>query len=70
MTADKEWVCWTLCQPEIDHVAAALGIPVKDLSLADYDEIARQFRKGLNWALDDWEEILAEAVRQARGEAP
>ena len=68
MKENKEWVCWTLSRKGIDAVAWRTGVDPKSLSDRDYEEVVRLFRNGLGAALDDWQEMLAEAVRQAGGD--
>jgi hypothetical protein len=57
----REWVCWILSKEDIDWVAKKNGIK-EGSSKDEYEAIARQFRKGLEWAMDDWEEILETAI--------
>jgi hypothetical protein len=57
---EKEWECWTLTETEIMHTASEMGF--KKLTSQQIEDIARRFRKGVSWALDDHEEILKEAI--------
>lgn len=61
---DQQWECWTLSGDDIRVVAERNGINPKDISDEQLEEIARTFKKDMEWACEDWVEWLAEAIRQ------
>ena len=60
----KEWICWILSREDIDITAQKVGIDANKLSDDAYDDIARNFIKGFEWANEDWRMILEEAVEE------
>ncbi len=58
----NEWICWILCKEDIDVVAGKIGVKNNKLIKNRYDTIARSFIDGFQWANEDWEEILKDAV--------
>jgi hypothetical protein len=62
MAGRGEWDCWTLCIEDIDHVARKVGINPQDFTEDDYENIARKFINGFEWANEEWAGILKEAV--------
>ncbi len=61
----NEWICWILCKEDIDMVAGKIGVKNNELIKDKYETIARSFIDGLQWANEDWEEILEDAVEDA-----
>lgn len=59
----KTWECWTLSIEDIEKIAKETGRDIKEFSEEDLNEIARKFKKGIEWSVyDAWEGILKEAI--------
>ena len=53
MSDAQEWQCWNLSIGDIKEAAKRAGLRAEELSADDCFEIARRFKKGMEWALDD-----------------
>jgi len=62
VTERKEWECWTLSYEDIQEAAQEQEIDLSSFDREDLDEVARRFTSGLEFALEDWLEILKEAL--------
>ena len=62
MTERKKWECWTLSYEDIQEAAQKLEIDLSVLDQKDLDEVVRRFTSGLEFVLEDWLEILKEAL--------
>ncbi len=62
MTGATDWECWTLSKEDIDLVAVRAGIDHSMLTPDDYQEIARQFKEGLQWANENWPLIIEDSL--------
>lgn len=63
---EKTWHLWDLTQETIEAIAKQKGLSLEG---KDFDEIARQTKKGIDAALDFvWEEAIENAIRNTRAE--
>ena len=62
MTQKKRWECWTLGYEDLQEAARKLEIDLSRLDQEDLNEVARRFTSGLEFVLEDWLEILKEAL--------
>lgn len=60
--SQKTYECYTLRREDIEEIAERNG---SDLELRDIDDVIYHIKKGIEWALDNRDEIIAEAIRQA-----
>jgi hypothetical protein len=58
----KTYECYTLCRGDIEEVAERKGL---DLELRDLDDVIDYVKKGIEGALDNIDEIIEQAIRQA-----
>ena len=63
MTYIRKCQCWTLSIEDIEEAAKIAGVPSEELSADDCLEIAAKFKNSIACALDDWLEILIDAVQ-------
>ena len=68
MTPVKTWECWTMSEEDIDHLAADMGLYPQDLTEEDKEIIAKNFIKGLGWALENRQGMMRLAVEQTRAD--
>ena len=64
---EKQWHIWTLSEGDIEMVCERMNVDFRSLSEDEIESIARFFRKGFEFANEDWEDILVEAIREAIG---
>ncbi len=57
------WHCYTLCMDDIKAVADRKGLSLEEIDLED---IIHYIKKGIECALDNRDEIIEMAIRQAR----
>ena len=62
MNRKKEWVCWRLCQEDIEYLFKKMGINSETITADQYDEIAEKFMDAFECVNNMWEEILEEAI--------
>lgn len=63
---EKEWPLWNLAEETIKAIANEKGL---SLVGRDFDEIARQTKKGIDAALDFvWEEVVIGAIRSTKAD--
>ena len=67
MKSKKEWVCWKLCQEDIEYLFKKMGINSETVTADQYDEIAEKFMNAFECVNDMWEEILEEAIDEVLG---
>ena len=60
---EKTWPVWILSESDIKGVAKQLGSDIEGL---DPDLIVHYFKKGFMPLVDSWDEVLKEAIKQAR----
>jgi hypothetical protein len=60
---DRAWTMWTLSEDDIKALAASAGINIEGI---DMDTIAHFFKKGFLPMVDSWEDVLINAIEQAR----
>lgn len=60
--SEKTYECYTLCREDIEAVAERKGL---ELELRDIDDVVHYIKKGIEWALDNRDEIIEGAIRQA-----
>lgn len=64
---DKEegdtWQCYTLCMDDIKAVADRKGLSFEEI---DFEDVVHYIKKGIEWALDNRDEIIETAIKQAR----
>ncbi len=60
--SQKTYECYTLCRGDIEEVAKREGL---DLELRDLDDVMDYVKKGIEGALDNIDEIVEHAIRQA-----
>lgn len=60
----REWDVWTLSEADIRGVCEDKEIPFGKLTDSDLDEIAHRFKKGFQYAVEDWDSWLAEAINE------
>lgn len=60
--SEKTWDCYTLSELDIQEVAEGKGIVLEGIDLED---VIHYIKKGIEWALDNRDEIIEEAIRQA-----
>ncbi len=60
---EKTWPIWILSESDIKGVAKQFGLNVEGL---DSDLIVQHFKKGFMPLVDPWDEVLKEAIEQAR----
>jgi len=68
MTQRQRWECWTLSYEDIQEAAQESEIDLSKLDQDDLDEVVRRFTSGLEFALEDWLEVLKEALELVWGE--
>lgn len=49
---------------DIDLVAHKADVKVKEFTDDNYEEIARNFIKGFEWANEEWVDILEDAIKE------
>lgn len=59
----KTWDCYTLSELDIQEVAEQKGISLDGI---DLDDVIHYIKKGISWALDNRNEIIAEAIYQSK----
>jgi hypothetical protein len=59
---EKTYECYTLSIDDIKEVAERKGL---DLELRDLDDVIDYVKKGIEGALDNIDEIIEQAIRQA-----
>ena len=65
---EKTWEMWTLSEEDIVAIAKREGLSLEGKNL---DEIARQIKKGIAWAVDDvWEGVVRDAIRNTEAQVP
>lgn len=62
MDNEKTYECYTLSVDDIKEVAERKGL---ELELRDIDDVVHYIKKGIEWALDNRDEIIEGAIRQA-----
>jgi hypothetical protein len=60
---EKTWPIWILSESDIKGVAKQFGSDIEGL---DSDLIVHHFKKGFMPLVDSWDEVLKEAIEQAR----
>ncbi len=60
---EKTWPVWVLSESEIKGVARQFGLDIEGL---DPDLIVHHFKKVFMPLVDSWDEVLKEAIEQAR----
>ena len=60
----RQWICWVLSKGDIDLVAHKAGVNTRKFTEDNYGEIARTFIKGLEWANEQWADILEDAIQE------
>lgn len=60
--SEKTYECYALCRGDIEAVAERKGL---ELELRDIDDVVHYIKKGIEWALDNRDEIIEGAIRQA-----
>lgn len=60
---ERTWDCYTLGEIDIQEVAAQKGI---DLEGIDLEDVIHYIKKGIEYALDNRDEIIQDAIRQGR----
>ena len=61
--SEKQWECYTLILGDVEAVAEHKGI---DLEGIDLEDVFHYIKKGIEWALDNRDEIIEDAIRQGR----
>ncbi len=61
----EEWSVKELTRDNIEAIAQQLGIPVKRINDDIISDIVHSVRKGVDAALENWGEIVREAIRQS-----
>jgi hypothetical protein len=62
---EKIWPVWILSESDIKGVAKRFGLDTEGLNL---DLVVHYFKKGFMPMVDSWDEVLKEAIEQARVE--
>ena len=60
---EKTWTMWTLSEADIKGTALGMGISRK-LSADELEEIARIFKVYVEHTLEDWEQMMRDAIRE------
>lgn len=60
---EKQWECYTLILGDVEAVAERKGL---DLEGIDLEDVFHYIKKGIEWALDNRDEIIEDAIRQGR----
>ena len=68
MRPPKIWDCWNLCDEDIRMVAQERGIVCDGFTDAEYEQIARLYRRSVENNMDGWDGLLAEAILRVKGE--
>lgn len=58
----RNWECYLLSEDDIKEVAERKGISLEGI---DFEDVIHYIKKGIEWALDNRDEIIADAIRQA-----
>lgn len=61
---DREWSCWTLSEGDIRTVARRMKIDNNKLSDDNIAEIARKFKRALEFNAEDWTDWLKESINE------
>ncbi|MDP2755500.1 MAG: hypothetical protein Q8P40_14075, partial [Nitrospirota bacterium] len=59
---ERTWDCYTLSEDDIKEVAERKGMNLEGIDLED---VISSIKKGIEWALDNRDEIIEEGIRQA-----
>lgn len=62
----RTWACWNLSEEDIRQIAIETGISPDDLTGSEYEEIAQRFIKATESAMDGWNILLEDAIRQVK----
>lgn len=62
--SEKQWECYTLVLGDIEAVAEHKGLDLEGIDLVD---VFHHIKKAIPWALDNRDEIIEDAIREARG---
>lgn len=65
----RTWACWNLSEEDIRQIALGAGISPDDLTGREYEEIAQRFIKATETAMDGWDILLENAIRQVKPKA-
>lgn len=60
--SEKQWECYTLILGDVEAVAERKGL---DLEGIDLEDVFHYIKKGIEWALDNRDEIIQDAISQA-----
>jgi len=61
----EEWPVKEITRDNIEAIAQQLGIPMERIDDDVISDIVHSVRKGVDAALDNWGEIVREAIRQS-----
>ena len=65
VNTNEGWSVKELTRDNIEAIAQQLGIPVKRINDDIISDIVHSVRKGVDAALENWGEIVREAIRQS-----
>jgi hypothetical protein len=63
LATEKTWTMWTLSEADIKGTALGMGISRK-LTRNEIEEIARIFKVYVEHTLEDWEQMMRDAIRE------
>jgi len=61
----EEWSVKELTRDNIEDIAQQLGIPMERIDDDVIGDIVHSVRKGVDTALDNWGEIVRDAIRES-----
>jgi hypothetical protein len=64
LVALREWGMWTLSPEDVEIKAAEMGV---ELTADQVLDLRHRFKKGFDAAVENWPEILAEAIEEVTG---
>jgi len=57
------WICWMLSKENIDTIVLRSGLDKNGFTEEDYENIARVFIRGFEWANEDWADLPEDAIK-------
>jgi len=68
VSTNEEWSVKELTRDNIETIARQLGIPMEKINDDVISDIVHSVRKGVDAALENWDEIVRLAIRECSGQ--
>ena len=65
VSTNEEWSVKELTRDNIEAIAQQLGIPMESINDDVISDIVHSVQKGVDAALDNWGDILRDAIRES-----